>query len=518
MKFLKVAFLVLLLASCGTGGRKQHGKLKKMVKSGDFAGAKSYVESEKFFPEEESRLLKFVEMGTIQYLNGQYYQALQSFDKAKDLSDKLFTVSISKKAKAAVTNSNYDNYYGEKFERSMIRYYQSLCHYALSQVGEYEAHEIKMRDKEGKVTSTKKIPVKKLTPKEKKFHLSGAKNVLIEWNSLLDNYKSTTGGEVTYKDDLLAKVYGGFIHEQMGTNRDRQIAIDLYKAAKKVLFRNFNALETYNKKSKKFRGDFKKLPNMPEAKVKANYVDPTVHAKSLIKYLDERIKTLEKGQKTNFFVMIEDGFVTPKKAKKFDFPIPTNSIPASAGGGFVGFAVKTLGLAAGALPKIYFEMTEIPYEPVRGQYILHVQKDGKTVQKKLMAVVNPLSNLATMLMDETTMSRYAKVGARLAAKHLAALLAAYAIYKKTPGPGLAKELAAGVSYGAANKAIEASERADLRNWSLLPHHYRLTSMNLKPGTYDLVLERVMGKERTQTKLRSVKIEPKEPTMVALRAY
>lgn len=516
MKFLKVTFLAFILASCGTGGRKEQEKLKKLVRSGDFAGAKVLVEGEKFFPDKESRLLKLVELGTIQYLNSNYYQALKSFDKAKDLSDKLFTVSISKKAAAAVTNSNFDNYYGEKFERSMIRYYQALTHYALSQVGVYEAHELKMRDKNGKVTKTTKVPEKKLSDKEKRFHLSGAKNVLLEWNSLLDNYKSTTGGQVTYKDDLLAKVFGGFIHEQMGTRRDRQVAIDLYNAAKKILFRNYNALETYNKKSKKFRDDFKKLPNMPMAKVKSDYVAETVHAKGLMMYLDGRIKELKKGQKTNLFVMIEDGFITPKKVKKFDFPIPVDSVPSSVGGGFIGFAAKTIGAAAGAAPKIYFEMAEIPYEPVKGQYRLLVQQNGKTVKKKLMAVVNPLANLATMIMDETTISRYAKVGARVAGKHLAALLAAYKISKE---PKLGGSIGATLSYMAANKAIEASERADLRNWSLLPHHFRLASLNLKPGTYDLVLERVMGKDQvTQTKLKTVKIDPKDSTMLAFRTY
>ncbi|MCR9204975.1 MAG: hypothetical protein NXH75_10380, partial [Halobacteriovoraceae bacterium] len=121
MKFLKIALLALLLVGCGTAGRKQSGELKKFVKAGQLKKAETYVESEKFYPEEKDRLLKYLELGSIQYLNNNFYQALRTFDKAKELSDKLFTVSVSKKVKSAVSNSNYDNYYGEKFERSMIR-------------------------------------------------------------------------------------------------------------------------------------------------------------------------------------------------------------------------------------------------------------------------------------------------------------------------------------------------------------------------------------------------------------
>jgi hypothetical protein len=510
MPKIKIIILAVLLTSCGSGGRKQSEKLKKLVKAGEYNNAETYVNSEKFFPEKESRLLKLVELGTIQYLNRHYYQALKSFDKAKDLSDKLFTVSISKKAVSAVTNSNYDNYYGEKFERSMIRYYQSLTHFALSQNGEYEAHELIKRDKEGKVVGKKVVPLKKLTAKEKRFHLSGAKNVLVEWNSLLDNYKATTGGTVAYKDDLLAKVFGAFIHEQMGSKQERRVALNLYKAAKEVLFRNFNALETYNNKSKEFKKDFKKLPNMPLSKVKANYVAETEHAKNLLKFLDKKIQSLKKGKRSNLFVMIENGFITPKKVKKFDFPIPLTGIPNV--GGFVGFAGTALSMAAGAAPKIYFELPEIPYEAVKGTYILHVQKDGKTIKKQSLAVVNPLANLATMLMDENSTSMYAKVGARVAGKHLTALLAAYATSKKMGN------LAGSLAYGVANKAIEASERADLRNWSLLPHHYRLASLSLKPGTYDLVLEKILGETRTQTKLNTVTVKAKDVNMLAFRTY
>ena len=525
IKKLLVTSLIILVASCGSTGRKQHAKLKKLVRSGDLKSAEAFVKSKKFFSDEESRLLKLVELGSIQYLNHNYYQALRTFDMAKELSDKLFTVSISKKAKAAVSNSNSDNYYGEKFERSMIRYYQSLLHYLLYQEGKYEAYELPLakpvKGKDGKEVSTQMVPEKILSDKEKRFHLTASKNVLIEWNSLLDNYKATTGGKVAYKDDLLAKVFGGFIHEQLGGRRNRTVARDLYKAAKKVLFRNFNVLKTYNTFNEKFRKNLGKLPKLPLNKVKAEYVKQTDHAKKLLNYLDERLLALKKGQKSNLFVLVENDFIQPKKADLVRFPLPFTGRYRSAGGGFVSFCLNVLGQASGTLPRISYEIPRLPYSPVGPNLKLIVQKDGKTITEKELAVVNPLSDLAHVLMDEKSGATAAKIGARVAGKHIAALFLAYGTYKtmrKNGTPDAAALFAAGLTYGASNKAIEASERADLRSWSLLPHHYRLTSLNLKPGTYDLILYTDRGEQSTQKKLKTITIASNDTQMISFRSF
>jgi hypothetical protein len=228
-KFLSISFLILL-TSCATSGRKATEQLTVFVKANDLTNGLQLVKSDKFYPEERSRLLKLVELGTLQNLNHDYYQSLKTFEKAQELSDQLFTISISKKVSSSVLNDNLDNYYGEKYERSMIRFYQVLDHFLLSQNGVYEANG--------------NIPAKTLDAKEKRFHLSAARSVLLEWNSLLENYKMTSGGVATYKDDLLAKIFGGFIHEQIGSVEDRGIALNLYKAGKTLLFRNLNLFST----------------------------------------------------------------------------------------------------------------------------------------------------------------------------------------------------------------------------------------------------------------------------------
>ncbi len=488
------------LVGCATGNRKDTLKLRSYLASRDYSKAEEFVQSDKFIEDENSRLLKYLEQGTVFYLNGKYYQSLKTFEKAKELSDKLFTVSISKKLKAAVANGNSDNYYGEKYERSMIRFYLSLNHFLLYLNGEYESYTVKLKSEDGKnKLSEKVIAAKKLDAKERRFHLMGARSVLIEWNSLLDNYKSTTGGVVTYKDDLLAKVYGAFIHEQFHTRSDGQVALNLYKEAKNVLLKNFNILKTYNMKAQKFKDDYAKLYKLPLAKVQSDYIARTEYSKNLLKYLDEKIKQLSKNKGDNVFVLLEDDLITEKSVSKIDIPLPMATASVVAGGklSFAAFVGHVLSISTGKPLKIYFEVPSIAYKPVKQQYSLVIRdKANKVVSDTQTAVVNPLGDLAYVTLDEKKTSTYAKIGARVAAKHVTALVAAYLIYKnQAKNSEFIALTAASLSYAAANRGIEASESADTRYWSSLPLDYQVSSFRLPKGDYTLFLKDNAGNEK-----------------------
>lgn len=494
---LKRALLLslFLLMGCAGTSRKKTLMLRNLVQAGEYQKASDLIEAKDFYHDQESLLLKLLERGTLQYLRADYSNALKTFDEAKNLSDKLFTVSISKKIKAAVTNSNSDNYYGEKYERSMIRYYQALCHYQLFQDLSLEA-------------------------KKRRFHLSGAKAVLLEWNSLLDNYKSTSGGVVAYKDDLLAKTFGAFIHEHAGTRADLRVALNLYKEAKKVLLKNYNTLETYNQLHSSFKKNLNQFEKLSLKKIKTSYIKATPYAQEFEEFLDSRIKELSKGKRSNLMVIIEKGMITNKTVDKVDFPIPAALFPASNKKDFLSFASTMMFASAGSIPKIYFELPKVSYDPVVEDINLIIKKNDKVVKRENMVVVNPLANLASMIMEEKSSGLYAGIGARVAAKHIAALLAAYATYRqlKKNGAEFMATASAALAYAASNKAIEASERADTRNWSLLPHHYRMSSLNLPPGQYQLILERKRGEVITQTLLGEHTLKKGEGKLLTFRKF
>lgn len=514
-----IVLIVALLASCATSERKGAEQLTTLVKTGDLSASIKFVKSDAFYPEERSHLLKLVELGTLQNLNREYYQSLKTFEAAQELSDKLFTVSISKKVTSTVLNDNLDNYYGEKYERSMIRFYQVLNHYLLSQNGSYESFIVDEKNEKGAVIKSTPVPAKILDQKEKHFHLVAARSVLMEWNSLLESYKAVSGGVATYKDDLLAKVFGGFIHEQIGSVEDRSIALNLYKAGKTLLFRNYNLFSTYNESYKDFEKNFKDFGTMKEADVKAKYVKDTEHAKRLMQYLDERIEVLSKNKNENVYFLIEDNSIAPKTANKFDFPLPV--FVGAAAIEQMSFAIRLLSTPIGGVPKIYFELPEIPYRPIAdSEEIVIKDLTGKVVKNVNLAVVNPLSELAYFTLEDSKTSNMARIGIRVAAKHIAAILAAYQIYKsqKQSNDFIAMTLAS-VSYSIANKGIEASEAADIRYWSTLPNAFRMGSLKLDPGTYSIILVKTSGAMKNEKLLGNVNVTKDRPaTMFNFRVF
>lgn len=481
-----------LIIGCATGGRKAHLKLRELTNESKYSEAISFVKSEEFFFEEHSKLLKLLELGVLFQLSGNYYQSLKIFDKAQNLSNKLFTKSISKKMLSSITNDNLENYYGEKYERSLIRFYQAVNHYSLYQLGSYESYTktVKIK-KDGKNTIVKKIVAKQiLTKNQSRKHLSAARATILEWDSLLENYRSVIAGDNTYKIDLMAKLFGAYIHEQIGTRSDLSIAKNLYKDAKKYLFRNYNLYSSFNNKSKKFSNNYSKLPNMSKKKVKSIYVEETIYAKGLIDYIDSRLKDLKKGNTHNLKIIIQDGFIAEKNARRIHFPIPFRRLRSvgSGGGDILSFTADLLSIAAGTIPTISFELPEIKVKNNSSHIFVIVKNiDGKIVKESASALVNPLSDIAAQTLDSKIKSKYTKLGVRLVTKHVAAIAAAYVIFKKSGG-GLQGKMLAAISYAAANKLIAASAVVDLRFWSTLPRNMRISSLKLKDGKYNLFLK------------------------------
>ncbi|EQC46625.1 hypothetical protein [Bacteriovorax sp. Seq25_V] len=521
-KFLSLLLgLSFVFTGCSTANKQKHQELQKYVREGKFDKGLALVQSKDFYAEENSKLLKLLELGMMHYYNANYYQALKSFDAAKELSDKLFTVSISKKITAAVSNDNEDNYYGEKYERSLIRLYQVFSHLALNDAAKYEAYSVEEMGADKKPV-VKLVPEKSLSEKERRFHLVAARAVLLEWNSILDSYKATSGGKPTYKDDMMAKVFGAFVHERLGSSNDLQIAKGLYVEAKKILLKNFSIYKTYNLKNEDFIKEYSKLHLMNEKDVKAKFLKESDYYNTLNKYLDQRIANLKRKKKDNVYFMISHGFIASKEAKKIDFPLPVATIPSgiSDKGGFIGFSGKVLNAAAGTIPKIYFELPSIPYRPVTTKLFTVVKDEaGKVISKDETALVDPLSEIAYHTLDEQSISNMAKVGARVAGKHLAALGAAYLIYEKQKGSlgEFGAMMLASGSYSAANKGIEYSEKADLRFWATLPSDYRLNSISLPPGKYTVaVVAEVPGGENLLSQ-KSFVIEKGKTKLVSLIA-
>ena len=486
MKSLILLLVLPICWGCASTSRKLSADYRQLVQQGKFSAALEIAESKSFYPDENSRLLKLLEIGTIHFYQGNYYQSLQAFDQAKNLSDQLFTVSISKGALATVANANLNNYYGEVYERSWIRLYQLLNHYQLHQLGKYESFTTKING--SPQVSNEKI----LTEQEKRLHLSAARAILLEWDSMQTTWLSQLAGKATYKVDLAAKILGAFVHETFGGS-DRQIARNLLDEANKVLMKNYFLYPAYNADSAKFRSDYSKLPLMDAQEIESKYVRKTAHTLTLQQYLEQKKDRKNQKIQNNVGLLFMQQQIAVKQAKKIEFPLPLNGPVSLNGDRSLGsFMMNVLKLSNGAGPAISFELPAMLPDSMPEQLEIVIQNEkNQDVVRRILPMITPLSDLGFLEMDNQIIGQTAITGARVAAKYLTAVLAAYATYRqvlKSAGE-FAATMAGTAAYLAASKGVAMSEQADLRQWISLPKSLYFADFALPAGNYKIALSR-----------------------------
>lgn len=501
----------MFIVGCAGTSRKNEARFRNSIKNGNFELSKKMIQDGVYYKGENSRLIHYAELGLISHLQGNYYQSLLYFDKAHALSQALYTKSIKKKIATYLVNDSEDNYYGELYERSFIRFYQALNHMMLAKQGFYESYSSNIFDfakaqKNNKKVKTKKssevkiIPKKELTKNEIRTHLQGARAAIVEWDSFLSRFKKNSLGQDQYKNDLTQKVFGSFVHYKMGSRRERNIAKSLLKDVPTLLFRNYNMYESYNVKNDVFRKNFEKLPKLSKKVISSKYIKSTEHSKRLLSYIDRKIKSLNKkhkGKKKVTF-MLRVGQIAKKVAKKYDFPIGFNTLTYNtvSKGDFISFVRRVLAISAGGLPMISFELPAIDNLSQAASYMLIIKNEkGELVKEKPLVLINPLSEIARESLTKRVSFLKKKVGARLVTKHIAALMSSYVMYKAMikKGQKLMAHTVSAASYYIANRSIAASEKADLRSWISLPSSIQTEDVNLAPGKYQVIVRNMHTK-------------------------
>lgn len=444
--YKKAIFLILFcVTACGHTGR-EHAQIIEFVRQGNLTAAQQLAGKKDFYADKPSLLARYFEIGTLHYLNGEYYQALQNFDKAHELSRKLYTKSVSKSVAAQIAGDGLAPYTGEKYELSLLRFYQSLTHYKLYEQGYYESY---MAQEDGE---TRVIERKELSESEKRLHFNAARASILDWNSLLTTFTNESGNKDAFKQDMLAKTWGAEIHDIYGSSGDRQIARQLYKDARKLLDTAYADYPSYT----------------------------TKHGERLKQYAAAKGKDLYAGpdKKENVKIILKTGLITPKIPEKVDIRIPLSAFL------FSGSKDNFVSCLSNILPgqRISFEIPAVSAPEKAGNYqVVVTTPEGKKAAAKPMVLTAPVSETAYREYKNKRGALIAEKSARLTAKYAAAAVSACAVYD--PNDAF-KWLAAYAAFAASAKLIEASEYADVRYWGLLPNAVFQQSLFLKKGSYN----------------------------------
>lgn len=480
MQKFQLFLIIFILASCSTGGLNERLELKKLYEVQNYEQGLKFLDENKYYQGKNEALLKFVEKGMFLHSKGDYLNSNIAFEQALEIVSKQFTVSISSKTEKGILNDNYDVYYGDIFEHSMIYFYSALNSILIYQ------------------------------EKEDRNELFKARAKILAWDSYLNSIKSDRVGKSIYKRDLLLKIFGAKIHEVVGTREDTQIALVLYKDALDVLYKNYNTYPSFNLKYLSFKNDYEKLVNLKETDVKKNYVEDSIHSSKLKIFLEESIKRLSKksSDKESVTIVFEKDIIAEKIADKTQF-----GLEGIAHDSFLNlFVADILGMTpnpgtynpggvyagmvnANAAMHLFTFSFEIPKRKILDRpkpiTLNVIDLENKLITSKDLLLINPLGDIAEEAIYESSKEVYTRVGARLAAKHLAAILASYATYKSLGGGKKDNYLAnnaAVLQYAAASRLIAESEKADTRFWSTLPNEIRMVDIELNPGEYKLEAE------------------------------
>lgn len=455
-KFMALLMLALLVVSCASGHQKTSIQLRQFATAGKFDEAIKYLKESDLAKDEKSKLLYFTELGLLEHYRGNLNASIEALNTAKDLIDQLYTTRISGKVGSALSNDNADFYYGEKYEASLIYFYLSLNYYNQA--------------------------MKEIDPAQKKVLFAKARSEVVAWDSFLTEMKQDRLGEALFKEDLLAKTFGALVHESQGNFNDNQIALQLYKDAQGVFFKNYNLFPTFNASYESFRQNFADLPKLPLKEVEGKYVLATDHSNAFKDFLNHKIQTLTaklkmgknpKSKDGSISFLIQDGLIAEKAPHKYEIPMAWGAHEAMA---------FTFGMGQ----TITFELPTVNgVQHLEASRLQALNKDGVVLHEAPLTVIAPISELAEQAINEHSKAIAAKTAARVAAKHLTALVGSVATYRA----GQARNdtftmLLATVGHATAVASINASEKADVRFWSTLPSNIRMGHIIVPKGTYN----------------------------------
>lgn len=452
---INILFLLSLI-SCSSTERKLSLKYNKLLSENKIDAALIVAQNKAFFKSKRSLILKHLELGMLYHIKNDYQKSIAELAIAKTISQKLYTVSISKKIATLFVNDAADNYYPLAYENSLIRFYMVLNNFLI-------------------------YKNKSLPKKERRNALTAARANLLEWDSFQNTLQGTRLGTPRFKRDLLSYLLGAIVHKEIGSNAEKRLAMNLIKKTPMVLLRYYDFYESYNQSSEKFRKNYKKLPKMSEKKVRKKFVKNTIHAENILKYSSKLLK-----RKIHF--VLQESFIPQIKIKHVNIPL-FSAGNVSYGPDFVTFIRMILLISTGADLGISYELAYTPQvENDFNRYLLFTHTKKKKKYTITLNLAAPLADISYRSFEDEITPLRMKAAVRITAKHLAALLTAYAGYKAAIKAGqnkfLARIVATGV-YAGLNSAIKSSEVADIRKWVGLPQNIFMSSVKMRAGEYQV---------------------------------
>lgn len=501
--------------------------MRDLVDQKNFTAAIEVLEKSDLKKNKSDQVLYKMELGSLNFYQGNFAQAARHWQNALELIAVQYT-KISQVATSAVLSDKLKDYTPKDYEISYLYYHQALAFY-------YEY--LKTNDRN---------------------ILLQARASIVAWDVFLQNIKIDKKFKNLYFDDFYARFFAGLIHESLGERSDLEIAFQLYKDAYQLFllqapsYRRFSQSREESisyaeelmkavQSKEKWRETLKALSLKNAQITNENFQRTKKFLASKLLLLAQSVrknelKKLEKelNQKVNelnfnAIVMLHQGWMNPLEAKNIRLSLTAASKDGSASqavltaitqASFLVFAAKILGptnsssahhqpavnyslygtgdfteLSAGAA-SLEFQIPSVKEPIVEDRKQIKIQMNNESEISTDLIVLQSFNDVIFQTVERQKAMDVFFKGTRFTAKHIGAMLGAYAIYNgmtagKSNNEAFAR-LAALASYLSAAKLINISENADLRYWSLLPATASFVPILLPKKTTKLMITKPDG--------------------------
>lgn len=544
----KVLFAVSIFAfvsGCSSAEKKLRHEIREDFAASRFSEVDLKLHDPKVLSEAKNRLITLFDLGMVAHAQGQYERSNRYFYLAKQTAQELYTDSVTEQILTGLKNDTSATYPGTDYENGLVYYYIVLNHLMIAQqqsIPAWQMPELKVGDHV--VFGHEDHAATQLSHKEVQESLVRARAEVLAWDSFLQTVRARNKGQPYYKDDLLAKVLGSYVHRMIGSRDDLQTAKILLKDAEKLLVRSYSAYSAFNSKHEEYVSNYSKFEQMGEGAVVEKMINPTDQYKGMSAQL-----TKAANEPSNVMVVLDSGIVPEKKEKVYTVGLSTLfgaigdkglrsqlemmstqvvlEMAPKVGMMFVSASVLGAATSSGDRSPQYmseaadrmvgfeFKLPTIDRAPTGPSFKIIATRKSDSKQFTFDSVVaEPVNDIAYLNVERRSSSVAVKTAIRVGAKQLAAVLGAIAVYRKAPDPEWIKILAGTASYVTAKKIIDISEEADIRAWNLLPREIQIAEFKLEPGTYTL---RAEGAKPIDLGSLEIK-DPKTPNIVRARIF
>ena len=425
---------ILSLASCKTYNR-QTRRFNAAYTQADYKAAQKVLESDKRAEKRKTKLVYYMNMGKVLYMQGKYVESNLYFEQAYYHTEDYFA-KVSQEALATITNPMVTEYLGEDNEVLYVHYYKALNYLMLNQPKEalVEARRMdsKLRALEAKYAAERRFQ------DDAFIHLIMALvfEANQEYNDAFIAYRNSYN---VYKE-----VYG----PTFGMPIPEQLKVDLMRSAYLVGFQD--ELSFYEKE------------------FGMEYIHDKSGKGNLIFLWENGLGPIKAEWSVNFVLLKGAGGVIRFQDEGNNF-----DIPVQASGGQVNSLgdLKTLRVA---MPK-YKERY-----PLYTQATLFYGNNAYPLQK-----VEDITQVSKKVLRGKLVADLSKTLLRLAVKKAAEIAAREAAQAASKDNNSNAGEIAGTVVGLTNTI---TERADLRNWSSLPHSIYYSRLPMEEGQQEVILQ------------------------------